>query len=49
MRNVSQLVNMAPDKFIGFAGLIRFARRCSGRMEKAFEELKLSGLKFPSG
>ena len=46
---ISQLVNMAPDKFIGFAGVDPFAEDAAEELEKAFEELKLSGLKLHPG
>lgn len=46
---ISQLVNMAPDKFIGFAGVDPFAEDAAEELEKAFAELKLSGLKLHPG
>ena len=36
---ISQLVNMAPDKFIGFAGVDPFAEDAAEELEKAFAEL----------
>lgn len=43
------LVGMAPDKFIGFAGVSVLDPRAAERLEYAFCELKLSGLKLNLG
>ena len=46
---IRRLVDMAPDKFIGFAGVDPFADDAVEVLEKAFTELKLSGLKLHPG
>lgn len=44
--DIKKLVDMAPDKFIGFAGIDPFTARCCDILEKAFTDLKLKGLKL---
>lgn len=46
---IRTLVDMAPDKFIGFAGVSVLDPRAPERLEQAFGELKLSGLKLNLG
>lgn len=43
---IKKLVDMAPDKFIGFAGIDPFEEGCCERLEEAFSVLKLKGLKL---
>lgn len=44
--DIKKLVDMAPDKFIGFAGIDPFAAGCCDTLEKAFTDLSLKGLKL---
>ena len=46
---IRALVDMAPDKFIGFAGVSPLDPKAPERLEHAFGELKLSGLKLNLG
>ena len=46
---IRALVDLAPDKFIGFAGVSPLDPRAPERLEHAFAELKLSGLKLNLG
>ena len=43
---IHQLVSLAPDKFIGFAAADPFSSQAIEKLEFAFDELKLSGLKL---
>ncbi len=43
---IRQLVDLAPDKFIGFASVDPFAQNAAELLEHAFCELKLKGLKL---
>ncbi len=43
---IKQLVDMAPDKFIGFASVDPMAEGYCEKLEKAFTELELKGLKL---
>lgn len=46
---IRKLVDLAPDKFIGFAGADPFDPKAEEKLEYAFAELKLSGLKLHPG
>ena len=46
---IRALVDLAPDKFIGFAGVSPLDPQAPERLEHAFGELKLSGLKLNLG
>lgn len=46
---IRKLVDMAPDKFIGFASVDPFADNAEAILEHAFTDLKLSGLKLHPG
>lgn len=46
---VRKLVDMTPDKFIGFASVDPFADKAEEILEHAFTDLKLSGLKLHPG
>lgn len=41
---IKKLVDMAPDKFIGFGGIDPFEEGCCERLEEAFSVFKLKGL-----
>jgi hypothetical protein len=43
---VKKLADMAPDKFIAFAGVDPFDEKAEGKLEYAFSELHLKGLKL---
>lgn len=43
---IRELVNMAPDKFIGFASIDPFSNNACEELERAFVNLKLKGLKL---
>jgi uncharacterized protein len=43
---IKKLVDMAPDKFIGFASIDPFAPGCCQELERAFTDLRLKGLKL---
>lgn len=43
---IRKLVDLAPDKFIGFAGVDPFDEKAAEKLEYAFTELHLSGLKL---
>lgn len=43
---IRKLVDLAPDKFIGFAGIDPFVPDVSDKLERAFGDLKLAGLKL---
>lgn len=43
---IRSLVDMAPDKFIGFASVDPLADHCCEKLEHAFTDLKLKGLKL---
>lgn len=43
---IKTLVDLAPDKFIGFASVDPFAKGACEALEKAFTDLKLKGLKL---
>jgi uncharacterized protein len=43
---IKRLVELAPDKFIGFASVDPFLPGCLETLEKAFTDLKLKGLKL---
>lgn len=43
---IKTLVDLAPDRFIGFAGVDPFEEDACGKLEYAFAQLKLKGLKL---
>lgn len=43
---IKKLVDMAPDKFIGFAAIDPLTKGCGEALEKAFTDLNLKGLKL---
>ncbi|BCJ98906.1 amidohydrolase family protein [Anaerocolumna chitinilytica] len=43
---IRRLLDLAPDKFIGFAGADPYDKKSADKLEYAFTELKLSGLKL---
>lgn len=43
---IKKLVDMAPDKFIGFAAVDPFAKNACNELERAFTDLNLKGLKL---
>lgn len=46
---IRRLVDLAPDKFIGFAGVDPYDAKAAEKLEYAFSQLKLSGLKLHPG
>ena len=46
---IRRLVDLAPDRFIGFASVDPFDPEAPGRLEDAFARLKLKGLKLHPG
>ena len=46
---IYKLVSMAPNKFIGFASVDPMAQGAAERLEKAFTDLQLAGVKFHLG
>ncbi len=46
---IYKLVSMAPNKFIGFASVDPMAQGATERLEKAFTDLQLAGVKFHLG
>ncbi|HCD45845.1 MAG TPA: amidohydrolase, partial [Lachnoclostridium sp.] len=43
---IKRLVDLAPDRFIGFAGVDPLAEGAADKLEHAFGDLKLRGLKL---
>jgi len=48
-QEIRRLVDMAPDKFIGFASVDVYDPKAAGKLEEAFTDLRLSGLKLHPG
>jgi len=48
-QEIRKLVNMAPDKFIGFAGVDVYDAKACEKLEEAFTDFNLSGLKLHPG